>query len=291
MGRFNEFEGKEPFVSCMDHTVSRETFDLFKVKDYDLLATSPQPEPTDLPKYYESDAYISHTDSKKGLLDRAYQFVRSFALKNKVSLIQKKKGRKGSLLDIGCGTGDFLLEASRNGWKVAGVEPNENARKLSIQKLDNNSIVIDEIQELVDTQKKFDVITMWHVLEHIPDLENYIQLLDELLEQDGLLIVAVPNFKSYDAKVYGAYWAAYDVPRHLWHFSKNSIEQLFAKYNFHLSEHLPMIFDSFYVSLLSEKYRSGKMNPVKAFLTGLRSNMKARRSGEYSSLIYLLKKA
>jgi len=137
--------------------------------------------------------------------------------------------------------------------------------------------------------KQFDIITLWHVLEHVSDLDAQIKELKRLLKPKGYLIIAVPNYKSYDADHYKTFWAAYDVPRHLWHFSKNAIQSIFGKFNFILEKTLPMKFDSFYVSLLSEKYKTGKMNYLKAFRIGLRSNIKAKRTGEYSSLIYVLR--
>jgi 2-polyprenyl-3-methyl-5-hydroxy-6-metoxy-1,4-benzoquinol methylase len=237
-----------------------------------------------LGKYYESVDYISHTDSKRSLFEKAYHFVKSIALKNKLNLINSLQPNKGRILDIGAGTGDFLSVAKQNGWQTVGVEPSEKAKAIAIKK---------EVSFVEDTAEleshSFDVITMWHVLEHVPNLDNQIQELKRLLKTNGSLIVAVPNFKSFDAKHYGAFWAAYDVPIHFWHFSKKAIKSLFEKEGMELEKVLPMKFDSFYVSLLSEKYKSGKMNFVKAFFIGLQSNWNAKRNFEYSSHIYVLK--
>jgi 2-polyprenyl-3-methyl-5-hydroxy-6-metoxy-1,4-benzoquinol methylase len=249
-----------------------------------MLITSPQPSLDNLGKYYESVDYISHTDSKRSLFEKAYHFVKGIALKNKLKLINSSSSSKGKLLDIGAGTGDFLLTAKENGWKTIGVEPSEKAKAIAIQK---------GIQFVVSTQEleshSFDVITMWHVLEHVPNLDNQIKELKRLIKPNGTIIIAVPNFKSYDAKYYGKFWAAYDVPIHFWHFSKTAIKLLFEKENIKLEKILPMKFDSFYVSLLSEKYKNGKMNFIKAFWIGLVSNWKAIRSFEFSSHIYVLK--
>lgn len=272
------------FIECKDHTVSGEKFQLLYDKEYDMLVTSPKPDENELGKYYESEDYISHTDAKRSLFEKLYHLVKTYSLNKKVKLISKLNQQSGKLLDIGAGTGDFLNIAKNEGWKIEGVEPNHQAKALAKQK------GVDLKSETANlNSKSFDVITMWHVLEHIPDLQLQIKELKRLLKPNGFVIIAVPNFKSYDAKQYNSFWAAYDVPRHLWHFSKTSIQKIFEEENLKLEKVLPMKFDSFYVSLLSEKYKSGKMNFFNAFWIGLHSNLKAKRSGEYSSHIYVLK--
>ena len=273
-----------PFLVCKDHTVSGRFFELYKDEEYDLLGTFPRPEKDKLSEYYKSENYISHTDSKESLFDKIYQVVKSYMLQKKMNWIQQEKKSSGSILDIGAGTGDFLLKAKENNWEVFGVEPNSNARNLASKK----GLELREDSSEFENGK-FDVITMWHVLEHVPDLEVQIKELKRLLKPDGLLVIAVPNFKSYDAKVYKENWAAYDVPRHLYHFSQSSISKIFGKFGFTLKFKKGLMFDSFYVSLLSEKYKSGKPNPVKGVFTGLISNLKASSTGEYSSLVYFLK--
>ncbi len=281
-----DISNKKHFLTVIDHSVSKETFDLYYDQDLDLLITSPQPSPNDLGRYYESNDYISHTDSKRSLFEKAYHFVKGIALKNKLNLINSCSPTKGNLLDIGAGTGDFLLSAKQNGWKTIGVEPSQKAKGIAISK----GITFSESTQDLES-KSFDVITMWHVLEHVPDLEIQIQELKRLVRPNGTIIIAVPNFKSYDANYYGKFWAAYDVPIHFWHFSKTAIQILFEKENIKLEKVLPMKFDSFYVSLLSEKYKNGKMNYLKAFWIGLLSNWKAKSSLESSSHIYVLKNA
>jgi 2-polyprenyl-3-methyl-5-hydroxy-6-metoxy-1,4-benzoquinol methylase len=272
------------FLSVKDHSVSQETFDLYYDETLDMLITHPQPSLENLGKYYESVDYISHTDSKRSLFEKAYHFVKGIALKNKLNLINSLQPQKGHILDIGAGTGDFLLVAKNNGWQTVGIEPSEKAIAIAIKK---GIAFVDQTKNL--ESHSFDVITMWHVLEHVPDLDFQIKELKRLLKPNGTLIVAVPNFKSFDANHYGKFWAAYDVPIHFWHFSKTAIKTLFEKEQMQLEKVLPMKFDSFYVSLLSEKYKNRKMNYIKAFFVGLQSNWKARRSLEYSSHIYVLK--
>lgn len=275
---------KKHFLTVKDHSVSKEIFDLYYDEELDMLITSPQPELQNLGKYYQSEDYISHTDNKRSLFEKAYHFVKNIALKNKLNLINSQQPQKGKLLDIGAGTGDFLLTAKNDGWETIGVEPSDRAKKIAKEK---GISFVEEISAL--ESNSLDVITMWHVLEHVPNLEHQIQELKRLLKPTGTLIVAVPNYKSFDAGHYETFWAAYDVPIHFWHFSKKSIQLLFERVDMKLEKILPMKFDSFYVSLLSEKYKTGKMNYIKAFFIGLKSNWKARSSKEYSSHIYVLK--
>lgn len=281
----NKKQNLEIYIICKDHSVSGEEFQLLYNVDYDMLITSPKPNDDVLGKYYESKDYISHTDAKRSLFEKLYHVVKSYSLRKKVKLISRLNNGPGELLDIGAGTGDFLVEAKKWGWNIFGTEPNSQAKKLAEQKEIGLASETSNYQN-----QKFDVITMWHVLEHVPNLQNQIIELRRLLKPNGHLIIAVPNFKSYDAKYYNSFWAAYDVPRHLWHFSKKSIQKLFSEKDIKLEKTLPMKFDSFYVSLLSEKYKNGKMNFLKAFWVGLRSNLKAKRSKEFSSHIYVLKK-
>ncbi|KZS39542.1 methyltransferase [Aquimarina aggregata] len=282
----NTKQNLELFIECKDHSVSGEKFQLFHDKQYDMLITSPKPKNEEIGKYYESEDYISHTDAKRSLFEKIYHLVKTYSLSKKVRLVSRtNKSKSGILLDIGAGTGEFLLVAKNAGWHVFGTEPNQQAKNLAKQKgIDLDGTTLDY------ESQKFDVITMWHVLEHVSDLDDQILEIKRLLKPEGYLIVAVPNFKSYDADYYKKFWAAYDVPRHLWHFSKTSIKTLFSKENIMLQKTLPMRFDSFYVSLLSEKYKNGKMNFLKAFWVGIVSNIKAMRTKEFSSHIYVLKK-
>ncbi|REH56324.1 methyltransferase family protein [Tenacibaculum gallaicum] len=276
------YRNLKPFLNCIDHTVSKESYEVMRNEDYDMLVTSPVP--NNLEKYYASEDYISHTDSKTSLFDKTYQFVKNYTLKKKLKLINSFNTEEKSILDIGAGTGDFLKVCEKGGWRINGVEPSEKARDFAKNK---NINLVEDISKI--DNKQFDVITLWHVLEHIPNLTEYVQQLKSLLKPNGFLIIAVPNYKSFDSKHYKEFWAAYDVPRHLWHFSKTAISKIFSFVEIKVEKTLPMKFDSFYVSLLSEKYKTKKSRPIHAFLTGLKSNMKAKRSGEYSSLIYILK--
>lgn len=271
------------FLKTKDFTVSGESFELYRNEDLDMLVT--QPEPENLEVYYESEDYISHTDAKQTFTDRLYQTVKQKNLSNKIQLVDNQTDKANSILDIGAGTGDFLVTALKRGYTITGVEPNSKARDFAQRKGVELHSNLSELKE-----KQFEVITLWHVLEHLPNLEEQISTIVSLLEEDGTLIIAVPNFKSFDAEYYGSYWAAYDVPRHLWHFSKTTIAKLFDKHKMEVASIHPMWFDAFYVSMLSEKYKGNKLYLISAFFVGLWSNLKACFTKEHSSLIYVLKK-
>ncbi|PWL39866.1 methyltransferase [Flagellimonas aquimarina] len=271
------------YLKTKDFSVSQEPFELVYDSELEMLVTHPQPKDTN--RYYDSEVYISHTDSKASLTDKLYQRVKQYSLRKKIQLVENQVVKSKKLLDFGAGTGDFLVKAMAKDFDAEGIEPNEKARANAERKgiqLTANSADLKEM--------RYDVITLWHVLEHLPNLDIQIAGISNLLEEDGTVVVAVPNYKSYDAKHYGSYWAAYDVPRHLWHFSQISIKRLFEKHAMEVVEIRPMLFDSFYVSLLSEKYKGNKLYLISAFFVGLWSNMKAYFSKEYSSLIYVIKK-
>ncbi|WP_027126257.1 class I SAM-dependent methyltransferase [Gelidibacter mesophilus] len=277
------------YIKVKDHSVSQEDFELVFNDEFGLLETFPQPSVETLGDYYKSEDYISHTDAKRNFFEKVYHYVKEIALKKKLRLINSVSNNSKILLDVGCGTGDFLQVAGNSGWNITGIEPNEEARHIANRKTNNTVLDADQLFKL--EAGSFDVITLWHVLEHLPNLDKHFSVFKKLLKSEGTLIIAVPNYKSYDAQVYKEFWAAYDAPRHLWHFNQDAIKQLAVKSNMKYVKTIPMKFDAFYVSLLSEKYKSGKMNYFQGFWNGLLSNFKAKSSGEYSSLIYVLKKA
>lgn len=275
---------------CIDHTVSHETFQIIACATCSLLATSPQPREEDISTYYESPDYISHTDKPASIIDRIYLIARRFTLNSKQKLIRKYSPNAGQLLDYGCGTGDFLALCAKKKWNVSGVEPATSARTIAAKKIGPH--VYTGINEIA--HQRFHIITLWHVLEHIRHPNELLQKLASLLNADGTLFIAVPNYKSNDAIHYKSFWAGYDVPRHLWHFSSDSMKRLIEKNGMKVVDTLPMKLDSFYVSLLSEKYINNGTATIpllfKAFFTGLKSNLRAWKTHEYSSLIYVIKK-
>lgn len=252
--------------------------------------TKDAPAQDQIGKYYQSAAYISHTDNKEGLLNTLYQVVRKRALQSKRKLITGFMGtEQRRVLDYGCGTGAFLTEMQSSGWTVQGVEPDPGAREKASSV--SGLTIAEPAQLSAFTAESFDVITLWHVLEHIHDLHATLDHFTRILTDDGLLVVAVPNHKSYDAIHYGAHWAAYDVPRHLYHFDPASMQRLMQLHGFKIIDIKPMWFDAFYVSLLSEQYRSGSAKPLQAFFNGIVSNIQALfNNGVCSSQIYVIRK-
>ena len=276
-------------ITSNDYTVSQNPFNIVGCMQCSFRFTNPRPTNDNLPEFYKSINYISHSDTKKGFGSQVYHLVRKYTLNQKLKLL-KANVAVGNLLDYGCGTGMFLKQANSKGWNSFGTEPDEGARGLSNS---NKKLAFENKQELnaFDPLITFNAITLWHVLEHVTDLPETLNFFKQKLNPNGVLIIAVPNYNSYDAKHYKAHWAAYDLPRHLYHFEAKTISQLLAKYGFALHETYPMKFDSFYVSMLSEKYLSDRINYLKAFLVGLLSNLKAKKATDYSSVIYVFKHA
>lgn len=277
-----------PYINVIDYTVSNQKFQVKSNQDQSILYTTPRPKDSELGAYYKSEDYISHTDSKKGLFNSVYQTVRKIALKNKLKNIKSVHPNFQSVLDYGCGTGDFIRYLSDHGLRVYGAEPDSDARRIAS---DKNPGVVFSTDDILEKDIKVDVITLWHVLEHIPDFTDVLQKLSEKLNPGGILIIAVPNYQSLDAQHYKEFWAAYDVPRHLTHFSRQGMEKVYRAIGFEKVEEFPMPFDSYYVSLLSEKYKTGGMKPIRAFLNGWKSNQRAKTNGEWSSITYIGKKA
>ena len=271
-----------------DFSVTGESFYLKKNESYGFYETHPRPPFKVLDTYYNSDDYISHTNSKRSLFEGLYHFVRKITLKNKFSLINSFEIPTKRLLDVGCGTGAFISYASHKSWHVTGIEPNYAARSRCTDTI--KSFVFDTHHLNILSKETFDVITLWHVMEHIYRLEDQMNLICSLLHNKGRLIVALPNYKSFDSKYYKEKWAAFDVPRHLYHFNQNSVEQFFKKRNFKLLKVKPMFFDAFYVSILSERYKKNRFALFKGALIGLISNLHALKTGEFSSKIYILEK-
>jgi 2-polyprenyl-3-methyl-5-hydroxy-6-metoxy-1,4-benzoquinol methylase len=274
-------------LDATDHTVSKESFQIWECGNCHLRFTQDVPDAVSIVPYYQADSYISHTDTRKGLINSAYHLVRNFTLKQKRKLLESVSGKKkGRVLDIGAGTGAFLAEMVGAGWEVTGLEPDPGARKLAQERYHLNFAEPEKLFTLAPAS--FDVVTLWHVLEHVHQLQEYIALCKKILVPGGELIIAVPNYTAADAVSYGASWAAYDVPRHLYHFSPSSVRHLLSLHNFRLTSMKPMWFDPFYISMLSEQYKNGRANHVSAFWNGLLSNKKALSNTESaSSIIYI----
>ena len=275
--------------SAKDYTVSGESFPIFTCRNCSGGFTQDVPDAADIGAYYASENYISHSDTAKGLVNRLYHRIRKITLQQKRCLIEKETNTsQAALLDIGCGTGAFLHTMQQAGWAITGLEPDEKARQLAEKNYGLKALPAPELFNLQPAS--FDAITMWHVLEHVHDLHAYLDQLKKLLKPGAVLFVAVPNYTSADAAHYQQYWAAYDVPRHLYHFSPASMKALMAAHDLEVVNNRPMWFDSFYVSMLSQGYRSGKPGFIGAMLQGLFSNINVLLHKEKcSSVIYIIK--
>jgi 2-polyprenyl-3-methyl-5-hydroxy-6-metoxy-1,4-benzoquinol methylase len=276
--------------ACKDYTVSKDVFTLIKCTSCDFTITSPRPNDEELGNYYISEDYISHSNETKSITDKIYAIARNYTLKWKTKLIEKHtKNTIPSILDFGAGTGTFVKACADKGWKTKGVEPSKIARYAGDPSI--KEFLTENLKGI--KEKDFDVITLWHVLEHVPDVKQTLKDLIERVKDSGYLFIAVPNKNSYDAKAYGNYWAGYDVPRHLWHFSQENMKTLMASEGLTVEKIVPMKLDSFYVSLLSANYKYPNqklLNLIRGFIVGLTSNINATIDGEYSSLLYIIKK-
>jgi 2-polyprenyl-3-methyl-5-hydroxy-6-metoxy-1,4-benzoquinol methylase len=277
-------------LTAKDYTVSHKEFSIWHCQNCTLNFTQDVPAQHNIGPYYQSDNYISHSDTKKGFINTLYHTVRKRTLAVKKNLVIAETGiATGKILDIGCGTGAFLHTMQTAGWQITGLEPDETARKKAQELYQLQPATPEKLFE--QQPASFNVITMWHVLEHVHELHNYIKQLEKLIAPNGKIIIAVPNYTSNDAAVYKAYWAAYDVPRHLYHFSPAAMRQLLGQHNLTVKKIKPMWFDSFYVCMLSEQYKNGKGNIIKAFWNGFVSNCKAVINKERcSSVIYIIEK-
>jgi 2-polyprenyl-3-methyl-5-hydroxy-6-metoxy-1,4-benzoquinol methylase len=273
-----------------DFTVSKQEFAIYECDQCSFRFTQDIPDADSIGAYYKSEEYISHTDTSKGIVNNLYQKVRKYTLRQKRKLVETITGvQKGQILDVGSGTGAFANEMSSHGWQVTGLEPDADAREVAKK---NYDLELKETSLFYNLQPgSYDVITMWHVLEHVHDLAAYIQQLKSLLKENGKLFIAVPNYTSGDAATYKEFWAAYDVPRHLYHFSPDSMRVLTGKYGMRIEQYLPMWFDSYYICMLSNKYKSGSTGLVKAIVNGSLSNLKAAGNPKKcSSVIYVIAK-
>ena len=277
-------------LAVTDFLVSAKEFEIWECGRCTLRFTQNVPDANSIGQYYQSDNYISHSETSKGLINSLYHFVRKLTLADKRRLILSvTQMDNGKILDIGAGTGAFINHMESNGWLATGLEPDEAARQNAQELYKVNLLTPDTFFQF--PADSFDVITMWHVLEHVHDLHEYIEQLKKILKPNGRIFIAVPNYTSYDASFYKGFWAAYDVPRHLYHFSPEAVFQLLNKHNLQLHATRGMWYDSFYISMLSEKYKKKKKNLIRSFFVGFLSNLKAFVDKERcSSLIYIIGK-
>ena len=278
---------EKTYVKLKDYFLTQEDFEILECEHCHLLFTTPRPSPDKIGDYYKSDEYYSHQQNKQGLIPRVYELIKSFNVKHKVKLALKGLPQ-GRLLDIGCGVGDFLLGVQAKGWQITGIEPSDDAKKIAQQRLGFRPMDPSESKNLADGS--FDVITLWHVLEHIDDLKSQLSELYRLLKPEGRLIIALPNYQSFDCQYYKDKWAAWDVPRHLNHFSQDTLRSILTESGFQYIDCQKLVWDSYYISFLSEKYLHHALPLLRGAWIGQISNCKALRTGMYSSLVYKFKK-
>lgn len=270
-----------------DEFLTKEDFHICECLNCGLLYTMPRPDKEKIGAYYKSEAYYSHQENKKGFIPKVYERVKSINLKYKYRLATSGM-QSGKLLDIGCGVGDFLHTAEMHGWECIGVEPSEDAKTIAQKRMKGTIITSEELESFPDGA--FDVITMWHVLEHVDDLKWQVAQLQRLVKPSGRVVIAVPNYKSYDGQYYKEHWAAYDVPRHLNHFKRITLSKIFKTSGLELVKMDKLKWDAYYISYLSEQYRHHSLPLVRGLYRGFISNCKARRSGEWSSLVYVFER-
>jgi 2-polyprenyl-3-methyl-5-hydroxy-6-metoxy-1,4-benzoquinol methylase len=278
-----------PFLRAKDHTLTQETFTLCTCTTCGFCATSPRPGATTIARYYDSPNYISHSNAKAGAQARLYQWARKRAIRSKHQLIARSVP-SGSILDMGCGTGEFLGYLKSRGYATSGIEPSLSAREQAIR---NHGLFVVPNIDQIPAREQFQVITLWHVLEHVHDVPETLKKIHARLSPGGTLIIAVPDRDSWDARHYGEFWAAYDVPRHLSHFRRQDLTRALSTQGLQIKEVRGMWFDAPYVSMLSERYRgaSPAIALMKGALIGGLSNLIAASTGRpTSSSLYIAQK-
>ena len=275
------------FLKSKDFFLTGKEFIIVQCKRCGFKFTNPRPGKDEISAYYESEDYLSHHTEKNDPETRVYKWIRKINIRSKYKIIHRYSSGK-KLLDIGCGTGEFLAYCRQKGMEITGIEPGKKAQEYASGKL--QLPVYDESWLNDQKYPGFDIITLWHVLEHVHGLIERMKIIKDLLNPGGLVCIALPNPGSWDARHYKEYWAAYDLPRHLYHFDRPSIMKLAEKNELKVIKIIPIKWDAYYISLLSGKYMSRKSGFLKAIINGYRSNLSGRGDNmNYSSLIYILK--
>ena len=276
--------------TCIDKFATGEEFDIYECDNCGLAFTQNIPDEKEIGRYYESPSYISHSNTNKGFVNTVYHLVRMIMLRNKARLVERLTILKnGNILDYGAGTGYFARTMANRGWNVIAIEKSEKARELALKEFGFKMQDTDALADIKD--KELDVVTMWHVMEHIQDPDKMWNELHRILDDTGIAIVAVPNSISYDAQRYKEHWAAYDVPRHLWHFTPSSIMHWGEKHGFLPEKQLTMPFDGFYISMLSEQNRGSRLHTIRGFWNGFKGWIaQSKRRSASSSIIYVFRK-
>ena len=276
--------------TCKDRFATGEMFDIYECPDCGFVFTQGYPDEKEIGKYYESQTYISHSNTKKGVVNRIYHIVRDIMMRRKVRMIKKLTIlNNGKILDYGAGTGYFAHSMAKAGWDVTAIEKSAAAREVAKKEFGIDLLPEEALSTLKD--KEYDVVTLWHVLEHIQELDRFWDELYRIIDDTGIAVIALPNCKSYDARRYKEHWAAYDVPRHLWHFTPSTIMRWGEKHGFILEKEFRMPFDGFYISMLSEQYKGSRLSSMKGFWNGFKGWIaQCNRRDAGSSIIYIFRK-
>ena len=280
-------EKTQTYIWVKDEFLTKEEFQIQECLNCGLLFTEPRPPKDKIGDYYKSEEYYSHQENKKGFIPKLYESIKAINLKNKYKIATNGKSA-GKLLDIGCGVGDFIHTAEEQGWQCTGVEPSQDAKAIAKKRIKAEILSSEDLEQIPN--ETFDVITMWHVLEHVDDLKWQMAQLQRLIKKGGRIVIALPNYKSYDATFYKEKWAAYDVPRHLNHFNKDTLVKIFKTNDLNLVKTDKLKWDAYYISFMSEQYKHHKLPLIKGAIRGLISNCKARKTNEWSSRVYVFEK-
>lgn len=275
---------QEKTFRVKDHFLSNEFFSLTYVQNTAMFVTSPKPDEDKMASYYESSRYLSHQKTGNDFFSKAYFFSRQFTTSLKIRMISSLFSKPGKVLDVGSGTGELLTALKNKGWNVKGIEPNKAAKQTAFDKGISHEHSLGEVEK-----NSLDLVVFWHSLEHVYALNNTLNEVKKILKPTGILMVACPNHESWDAKYYGNFWAAWDVPRHLSHFSSKSLNIILKPQGFKLVRKSPLFLDAIYVSILSEKIKKGKLVFLKGLIVGVVSNLAGFFTKNYSSHVYFFK--
>ena len=262
-------------IKVRDFIVSNEFFKLYKDSETGIVWTQVGKNHNHL-SYYQSENYIPHSD-KKGLLGFLYRFSQRLMFVYKRIILMKPLKQSKSVLDYGAGDGKFAKYLEKSGKKIFTYDP--------LKVNSSNNINLTQ-----DTDFQADMLMMWHVLEHIPDLKKVFPKILERVNKKGFLVIAVPNRDCFDAKYYKNHWAAWDVPRHLYHFNHKSLLNFMSSYGLSFVFKRPLTLDSYYVSYLSEKYKKAPFPLFSGFIIGFLSNCLALFTSNFSSSVYVFRK-
>lgn len=289
-----ESKSSKFYESVQNRLNIEESFKIAECENCGFKFLNPRPNINSIEKYYDVEKYHPHKISEESLVDKIYLKVRNINISTKKKLLNKLSPQDKTLLDIGCGTGEFLEAMRNDSWTVTGIETAKEARDMA------NRDGIKVYDNLNNIGQQFNIITMWHVLEHIHDVPKLMDNLNRLLTENGYLIIAVPNIDSTDAKFYKENWIALDTPRHLYHFTPKDISALFNKHNFEVKQITNrLFFDVWYNALLSAQHLSKVENRstsigdlLKAGIIGKLSFLNGlfNPSQKASSPIYIIQK-